>query len=157
MNLKRKSRRSHKRNTKSISPNQPTRQNCCWNCYRSGHLRFQCPYQKLISCSFCRQPGVLTSECTCCESRSDSCVSEHRRESGRSLYSITDPTNVRKTEYGSFQENVIVPISTEHNRMKYKTVDNIVVLIQNNVEEKEEEDLDYIEIHAENESLEDIV
>lgn len=37
----------------------------CWNCSQIGHNRFQCPYPRTIACSFCRTPGVLSTECNC--------------------------------------------------------------------------------------------
>lgn len=62
MNVHRNSNRITKR---SRHINHLIRKNCCWNCLQLGHMRFQCPFPRMIRCSFCRKPFVLSVNCTC--------------------------------------------------------------------------------------------
>lgn len=41
------------------------RNNDCWNCGSSRHLRKQCPVPGTLQCSHCRRRGIRTDECRC--------------------------------------------------------------------------------------------
>lgn len=64
-----------------------------------------------------------------------------------------NPTPMKSTEYGCFLQNVIVPVNDiENNDTQYVEKDNIVVVIPN----EDIEDLDYIDIHPEDDCLDNI-
>lgn len=124
-----------------------TRKDCCWNCFKIGHLRFQCPYPKRVLCSFCKNPGVRSCDCSCSEAR------KHFNP-----ISVEIPQNlpIENMEIPNYNENVLVPINNG-NDSQYQEMENYVIFVVNNLNEiDEEEDKDIIEIHPENEDLENI-
>lgn len=146
-----RSKRRHRLfNIQKFSFNQQIRRNCCWNCFGIGHLRFQCPYPKVTCCSYCRRPGVKSCDCLCMESRLGYNVPEHNLENQNST---NNKNPFKSTEYGCFLQNVIVPVNDiEKNDTQYVEKDNIVVVIPND----DDEDLDYIDIHPEEDCLDNI-
>lgn len=137
-------------NIPKIAFNQQIRRNCCWNCFGIGHIRFQCPFPKVTCCSYCRRPGIQTRDCLCIESRLSYNVPEHK---AYNQPPSNNPHPLRSTEYGCFLQNVIVPVNdSENNNTEYVEKDNIVIVIPN----QEVEDLDYIEIHPEEDCLDNI-
>lgn len=112
--------------------NEIIRHLCCWNCFQTGHKRFQCPFPKVDSCSFCRRPQVKSTSCGCPASRA------HIKHQ-----------NV-VPELHNYNENVVVPIVEGNAVARYKKMDNLVVIVENEVVD---DDQDYIELHAESESL----
>lgn len=129
------------------------RNNCCWNCFETGHLRFQCSLPKIQICSFCRRKGVKTTECSCIESRLHFAVSEHE-EVDKKEQKIE---NIKITEYGPFQENVTVPVNIDGSKVKYVPKENLVVFVANDHNMiEEEEDRDFIEIHPEDDCLDQL-
>lgn len=132
---------SYKKYKKSNKRSKHQRRNSlktCWNCFRSGHLRFQCPLPKLNSCSFCYTPGVRSCDCKC--------------ESASRHFGVPIPLvkNNISVEIGSYQNNVLVPIGNEDGQYNYQNMDNIVVFVDNiEKDAQKEEDRDIIDIHPE--------
>lgn len=127
-------------NRRSILQRQKRQRNrrlkCCWNCFNKGHLRFQCPEPKRISCSFCRKPNILSSDCAC------QTISLH-------------PIEVHEIQAANYNLFVELPrIQPDEAR----NVDNLVIVIENppNPSSDEEVDLDILEIHPEDDCLDDI-
>lgn len=126
--------------------NNMIRQFSCWNCLQLGHRRFQCPYVKMQCCSFCRKPSVLTVNCGCELSVLHVDLHSRRRK-------------VKKPKQPQYENHVIVPQVNEQNgSVEYKEDANIVVYIDNDQEKQNEESVndDILEIHADDESLENI-
>lgn len=115
--------------------NEIIRHLCCWNCFQTGHKRFQCPFPKVNRCSFCRRPQVMSINCGCSASRDHLVIPEHQN-----------------AVIHNYNQNVVIPIA-EGNEVAYQEMDNLVVVGEN---EAVTEDLDYIELHAESESLDDL-
>lgn len=127
--------------------NNMIRQLCCWNCFQVGHKRFQCPFIKTPSCSFCRKPSVLSVNCGCELSTTYNGLHNHRRI-------------VNNAVVPNYEENVIVPVVDNQNgAIQYREDDNLVIFINNQDEQNETQeavDEDILEIHADKESLEDL-
>ena len=124
-----------------------TRKNYCWNCFNSGHMRFQCPFQKKISCSFCRKPNILTSDCTCNEY-----VGSPQR---RNIQNLSN-NELQAIQGSNYPAQVQVPITQSD---EYACRDNLVVIVNNSIPEidsDDEDDRDILELYAESDSLEDI-
>lgn len=120
---------------------------CCWNCFQLGHNRHQCPFPRSISCSYCRRPGVLSSQCRCTTPNSY-------------VRRIQRVQNV-SSDIGNYESNVHVP-NIEKNNIESQR-ENLVVFVNNNnssgniiEEDNSSETEEYLEINAEDESLEDI-
>lgn len=113
---------------------------CCWNCFQVGHKRFQCPFPTSRSCSFCRRPQVLSVDCGCLASREHLQIPENR-----------EPPNI---EIPNYNPDVVVPVVNEGEVAGYEEVDNLVVFVEN--QGLNEDDSDYLELHAESDNLEDI-
>lgn len=125
--------------------NNMIRQLCCWNCFQVGHKRFQCPFLKTPCCSFCRKPSVLTVNCGCDLSKAH--IGLHIRR------------NPMKKQPSKYENDVIVPKVNEQNgSVEYKRDDNLVVFIENESTDQNEEtiDNDILEIHVDNEFLNNI-
>ena len=122
------------------------RNNCCWNCFQAGHMRFQCPMRKTISCSFCRKRNILTANCPCNEYKGSI------KQNSILELSILELKSVQKTNY---PVHVQVPKTQSD---EYISRDNIIVLINNeNVDlNSDDEDGDILELHPEDDCLEDI-
>lgn len=122
------------------------RRYCCWNCYQLGHNRHQCPFPRSISCSYCRRPGVLSTQCNC---------TNHTSHVRRAQF----VDNVSHFE-GTYERTVHVP-NIEKNNIESQR-ENLIVFVDNQPSqnnENEESDVEpeeYLEINAEDESLEDI-
>ncbi|KAL5288104.1 hypothetical protein ACFFRR_008763, partial [Megaselia abdita] len=117
--------------------NNLIRKLCCWNCFQIGHKRFQCPYPKQPSCSFCRKPSILSVDCGCKQSL------EHFAK-----------LNVETVP--NYNENVIVPINQPNGVTEYQSDENLMIIIENKSSNEEgfqgNED-DFLEINAETDSL----
>lgn len=123
--------------------NSLVRKNVCWNCFQVGHKRFQCPHPKQSSCSFCRRPSVLSVECGCELSR--------EQLAARSLEIVDEIPN--------YNENVMVPVNQPNGVIEYQQDDNLMIVIENEavIEGRSENDEeDFLELHAETESLSDL-
>lgn len=129
---RRNNTRNRRNNERKL--NEIIRHLCCWNCFQIGHKRFQCPFPKVNSCSFCRKPQVMSTECGCPASRAHLVVPE--------------PQNIAH----NYEQNVIVPINDGNEVAGYQEMDNLMVVVDNDIHD----DLDYIELHAESESLDDL-
>lgn len=132
--------------------NRLIRKNCCWNCLQIGHLRFQCPYPKMIRCSFCRKPFVLTINCDCRGRSSNvSDVSAHQEQRCSNAEQNMIPLNQE------YSVSVMVPVNFENGTTHSVIEDNIVVFVDNAQEQVDnEDDRDILEIHAESESLDEL-
>lgn len=120
--------------------NNLMRQLCCWNCFQLGHKRFQCPFPKQNSCSFCRKPSILSTECGCALSRQN--VSLYNR---RQQFAERIPT---------YDNDVLVPVvNNENGAVEYKRNDNLVIVVSNNENEETENDEDILIIDADTNSL----
>lgn len=125
--------------------NRLIRLHSCWNCHQIGHTRHQCPLPKSISCSYCKKPGVRTIDCGCCNQQ---CLPTTHRH----------PSPAPMAEAG-FDLLVMVPDSNEPNQ--YKEQDNLMVVIDNcNTENEnpsdENTDTEFLELDAEQDSLDDL-
>lgn len=143
-------RKFYKRRNVEKKLNEIMRKLCCWNCFQTGHKRFQCPFPKVNLCSFCRRPFILSVECGCPQSKAHLDVSEHQIGNVPSINingSLKDSTNDLSMSYN---ENVVVPIHHGNSLAGYETLDNMVVVVDNN------NDMDILEIHAEDESLDNL-
>lgn len=149
--MKSKNRKpSKKSRSKKAKLNREIRRKCCWNCFQTGHLRFQCPFPKVEVCSFCRHPGIRSSECKCTEARAHFNVSENIA------------AEVVESISPSYQLNVVVPMNAHLENPQYEERDNIVVFVDNHqstesddliTELYDEEDADIIELYAEEDDL----
>lgn len=137
--------------------NQLIRRFCCWNCFQIGHLRFQCPFPRAIRCSFCRRPYVLSTNCNC-RYQNHSNALQPRKRSKRDHQRKFSLSNSKIKQ--NYDQDVIVPMHASNGEMHPVKVDNIVVFVNRDNEETfnkdENEDMDILEIHAEDESLENI-
>lgn len=133
-------RNRNKRRETERKLNNIIRHVCCWNCFQVGHKRFQCPFPKTPSCSFCRRPQVLTVECGCAASRSH--------------FQISDPQNQLHTQLSNYNLEVVGPVSNRNEVAEFDEMDNLVVVIEN--ENAYDNDSDFLELHAESDNLEDI-
>lgn len=143
------SRRNKKINQNNIATRilqHLIRSHCCWNCFQLGHNRHQCPFPRSISCSYCRRPGVYSNQCKCT-----------RRNSQVRYAQYVEYVPSTSSNY----ENTVHVPNTEKNNIESQR-ENLVVFINNNSnknnEEHEEhsEQEEYLEIDAEDESLEDL-
>lgn len=124
--------------------NNLMRQLCCWNCFQVGHKRFQCPYAKQNSCSFCRKPSILSIECGCELSRLHISLPNHRQEVAERI---------------PYHDDVMVPVVNIRNgAVEYQRNDNLVIVVDNNDDQNEEDEVDndVLEINADTDSLDDL-
>lgn len=138
-NFKRTSRNSRR---KQKSLNRKIRQLSCWNCFQFGHVRFQCPFPKSNVCSFCRRPGIRSCDCPCPDARNHFNVINNVQ---------IENLNNEIVDVPQYNLNVMVPVNGNDENVHYEEVNNIIVFLENDL--NEEEDKDYIDIHAENEDL----
>lgn len=150
-NQNRKSFNNRRNNKPNL--NREIRKRCCWNCFQTGHLRYQCPFPKVDICSFCRHPGTRSSECKCLDSRT---------HFSTSIPIVTQPTE-NSNVLPNYELNVVVPMNAHLENPQYEEMDNIVVFVDNNQNIHEdddnisnlydEEDADIIELYAEEDDL----
>lgn len=146
---------SNRSRSKRSSLNREIRRRCCWNCFQTGHLRFQCPFPKVEACSFCRHPGIRSSECKCSDARA--------------YFNVSENIAIEETKGNcispSYQLNVVVPINGHLENPQYEERDNIVVFVDNHqstesdeviTELYDEEDADIIDLYAEEDDLSEI-
>lgn len=147
-------KRSIRSRSNKFKLNKEIRRSCCWNCFQTGHLRFQCPFPKVEVCSFCRHPGIRSSECNCPEARAHFNVSDK----------FANEEHIRNSVL-PYQLNVVVPVNAHCEQPQYVEKDNLVVFVENNqsIEDDEvitelcdEEDADVIELFAEEDDLSQI-
>lgn len=127
------------------------RRYCCWNCFQMGHNRHQCPFPRIISCSYCRKPGVLSQQCNCDFSKLNS---SHYRNC-RNVETTSSMELVR-------HENLVSVPNPENNDVPVLQ-ENLLISISNNNDEPtteqdptESEQEDLLEIHAEDEPLDEL-
>lgn len=111
--------------------NKMIRQLCCWNCFQTGHNRFQCPFPKTPSCSYCRKPSVLSINCGCDLSRADLPLQENNEQVVENM-----------PEYDA---NVLVPVNDENGFIGYQENQNIILVVENHPDESNEEENNYEE------------
>lgn len=128
------------------------RRYCCWNCFQMGHNRHQCPLPRIIACSYCRKPGVLTHQCNCEFSRFNS---SYPRNHGANVRPVA---NDELPNYG----NVVCVPNAENNNMPILR-ENLVISIRNNEDEPvnepestESEPDEFLELDAEDEPLDEM-
>ena len=114
------------------------RKQCCWNCFKIGHLRFQCPEPKRVMCSFCRKPATLSIECTC--------------RSNPSQDIQLNPHEIASLQIAEFPEFVAVPNAQAD---EYVQLENLAVVIENDMSQYNYEN-DILEIPMEYEPLDEI-
>lgn len=91
----------------------------------------------------------MSNECSCLESRLGYNVPEHNIQIPQNLPN-PEPLNI---DYDNFPQNVIVPINNiENDAPQYVEQENILVVIPN----EDSDDLDIIEIHADDDSLDNM-
>lgn len=128
--------RFRRRQIQNRNLNKIIRNICCWNCFQVGHKRFQCPYPKINICSFCRRPGVLSVNCEC--------------KGSKKHFRAYQSEKVMVDSIPNYNPNVEIPILNGNEVAGYEEVENLMVVVDN---ENEDE---YLELHAESDSLEDL-
>lgn len=149
----RKPNKNNRRRSKKANLNQQIRQLCCWNCFQQGHLRFQCPFPKVEVCSFCRKPGIRSSNCSCDAARQHFNVSVQPDQNDK----IAQMNSIAL----SYQENVLVPVNAHEENPQFEERDNIVIFLENHQSDEDEmitelydeDDTDVLDLYAEEDDL----
>lgn len=109
----------------------------CWNCHQVGHTRHQCPHPKSFSCSYCKTPGIRTVDCGCNQLVA---IQPQPQENNHPLENLIIENNPP-------MENLIIEVDNDN---------YVPENIEQEVDTETDENIEYLELHAEDDSLDDL-
>lgn len=97
-------------------------------------------------CSFCRRTGIRSCDCPCPDAQG------HFNLNVINNVPIENPIN-EVVEVPQYNLNVMVPVNGNDGNVQYEEVNNIIVFLENDLSINDEEDKDYMDIHAEDDDV----